>query len=298
VNDSQALNSQALNSQALNYQVRLQSDFSNAAQTYGELATIQNLNYARIFEFLAQYSTVEMRAIVNEAVNTKYLKDKKKFLDIGIGEGSGLLTNAKPWLRNFECIGVDASWSMLAQLQHNQNRQVKSLLTVQPLCADMHQLPLPSNSVDFGISNFALHWAQDLNHVVQEIYRVMAKKGIIVLSFPVLGSLNELTLASQKSGVPINIHEFPSFQQVIQYLAINNFNMVQAEVAAQSIEFDSGKQLLQWFKATGARAKNSQANVLTKTQVKQLVTQLEQTNDYQKPRVSFELAFILATKNC
>ena len=104
-------------------------------------------------------------------------------IGIDLGSGTGFMVQAMP---DVEMIAVDLSPAMLS---HNpsQNR----------LVADGRQLPIASQSLDFGVSNMALQWMGDCD----EFLRVLKPGAPYRVSIVVDGSWPELAAARHSAGL-------------------------------------------------------------------------------------------------
>ena len=72
------------------------------------------------------------------------------------------------------------------------------------VCADLQQLPLAESSFDLVWSNLALHWMDDLDAALAQIYRVLRPQGLLMFSLFGPDTLKELRSASNEMMFEIN----------------------------------------------------------------------------------------------
>lgn len=110
----------------------------------------------------------------------KFLKDCNKVLDIGCGDGSFSML-VKDYLTNPELYGVDISEeAVLIAL----NRGVHAY----QVNVDKETLPFENEFFDGVFCGEVIEHLYDPDHLLDEIYRVLRKKGICVLTTPNLAS--------------------------------------------------------------------------------------------------------------
>ena len=113
--------------------------------------------------------------------------DINNILDIGSGTGAHVkrlleITRAKKILE------LDHSESML---KISKDKKLNKLLSC---CADMHNLPLSSNfKFDLVFSNLAIQWCLNLDKLLLDISDLLSKRGLIVFSSVLSGSLKEIS---------------------------------------------------------------------------------------------------------
>jgi malonyl-CoA O-methyltransferase len=180
---------------ALQSRRRLRRHFDRTAPTYDRAAVVQREAGKRMLERL---DLVRLQP--------------RRILDAGSGPGTltGPLRERYP---SAELIAVDLSPAML-RLAAGRDSGVRKLLQrvrrTVPLrvCGDIAQLPLPDASIDLACSGFALEWADDRRAPLIELYRVLARGGLLM--FATLGpdSWKELraALASSGTAAPPRMH--------------------------------------------------------------------------------------------
>ena len=148
-------------------------------------------------------------------------------LDVGCGQGKGTLLLAQRFAQA-QVIGMDQSPAMIAlckqrhqrpnaainrlkllartvkrwlpdqmQNQRTQNQTNVSsgdsmAQSIQWMCADSHQIPLPDASVDLIWSNCAMHWFADPREVIAQWRRVLRPNGLLMFTSFGVQTLQEL----------------------------------------------------------------------------------------------------------
>ena len=257
------------------------TDFSNAADIYGQLASLQQENYQVLFQLVKEY-----------------LKPSniKKCADLGIGDGSGIGLHCLPELRGKQWFGVDLSEGMLRVLRIRNQECSPDLLMplLKPLVANAEALPLFS-CLDLIISNFTLHWVPNLERAFSEIIAAIKPEGAFALSFPVAGSLHELEHAWASIGMKA-VHEFPNLEYVKSILSKDQIEVLHFSKRLIEIQFKSGLELLKWLKLTGARSKSQKNPDLTSGKLRKALQFLERGED-KKAKITFYMIDVVAIKH-
>jgi malonyl-CoA O-methyltransferase len=168
---------------------RLRRHFDRAAPTYERAAVVQREAGARMLERL---DLVRLQP--------------RRILDAGTGPGT-LAEALRQRYPAADLIGLDLSLTMLrlAGARRGRLRQfVQRIRGSAPMrvCGDIAQLPLAAASVDLICSGFTLEWAGELRAALVELYRVLARGGLLM--FATLGpdTLKELRAALGPSAAP------------------------------------------------------------------------------------------------
>jgi malonyl-CoA O-methyltransferase len=107
---------------------------------------------------------------------------------IDLGSGTGYSASAlKRQYRKAEVIGLDASLDMSRQLR----RESGFFRPLQPVCADLAQLPFAERCADLLFSNLALQWCADFHALTAGFRRVLRTGGLLLFSTLGPGSLQE-----------------------------------------------------------------------------------------------------------
>jgi SAM-dependent methyltransferase len=140
---------------------------------------MKNIDYSQIF-LKYDVDPLRQKKIENTLIRTfKQLYSQKshfKIVDIGCGNGNWLKVNSNNLAnyKNIKWFGVDKSIEMLSLATN----KVSNINCIQAL-ADT--LPLPSNHINFAITEYAYHHFENKEVTFKEIYRVIDKKGILFI---------------------------------------------------------------------------------------------------------------------
>ena len=139
-------------------------------------------------------------------------------LDVGCGQGKGTMKLAQRFVQA-QVIGMDQSPAMIAGCQRRYQAPtattngLKSLAntvkrwlpsakqaspqpvgqSIQWMCADSHQIPLPDASVDLIWSNCAMHWFADPREVIAQWRRILRPNGLLMFTSFGVQTLQELS---------------------------------------------------------------------------------------------------------
>jgi ubiquinone/menaquinone biosynthesis C-methylase UbiE len=111
---------------------------------------------------------------INKIIS-QYLKNCKLAVDVGCGTGD-LIPTLLLYADNV--IGVDRSAKMLEQAKRVLSSDADRLSL---RLGDLEHLPLSDNEADFAVANMVLHHLSSPSEAIQEISRVLRKKGSFVI---------------------------------------------------------------------------------------------------------------------
>lgn len=257
------------------YRRRLKEDFSKVSSQYGELSAVQQDNYLNAYEFLTLHSFESLTTLNN-----------KKAIDIGAGSGFGLkkLIHTHAELREFDWHMCDLSYGML----------IENRLDNFKIVADAAQLPFKNASFRFVVSNFALHWSDNLFKALEEIIRITEDEGVILLSLPVQGSFSLLEKAWGEQGLPSPLHPMPDADLLEDQLdALSLIYSIQYRTLP--LPLHTPQACFEWLKKTGVRRKNIPDNRMTKAQYRGIVNSISGQLASGHP-LSFEMMDIVISK--
>lgn len=199
--------------------------------------------------FDAAAASYEESAVLEAEVLDRHLQrfdilrvDPSLILDAGCGSGRAIA----PLHRQFPdstVLAADFSEGMLALLPQD---------SALPLCADICELPLTTDSVDIVFSNLALQWVPDLDLAFAEIRRVLKPRGL--LSFTSYGPDTLIELRSAWSAVDGDNHviQFFDMHDVGDALIRNGFAEPVMDVERFTLRYDKVDKLLTDLRETGA----------------------------------------------
>jgi ubiquinone/menaquinone biosynthesis C-methylase UbiE len=123
------------------------------------------------------------------------LKEGERVLDLGSGAGFDCFLAAKKVGKNGKVIGVDMTPEMLDKARSNAAKG--KYTNVEFRLGEIENLPVPDNSVDVIISNCVINLAPNKKRVFEEVFRVLAPNGRLMVSDIVL--MKELPQAIRKN---------------------------------------------------------------------------------------------------
>jgi malonyl-CoA O-methyltransferase len=168
---------------------QVRRSFERAAAAYNQAAVLQHEVCKRMLERLA------------------YIKlDPKAILDAGSGTGNAL-TALMANYRGVPIVALDIALPMLRE-GRARLRWWQTLPGLRPdlhpVCGDIEQLPLASESIGLAWSNLALQWVNDLPRVFRDVFRALSPGGLLMFSTFGPDTLKELRAAY--SGVDRHTH--------------------------------------------------------------------------------------------
>jgi malonyl-CoA O-methyltransferase len=168
---------------------RVRHSFERAAAAYDRAAVLQHEVCTRMLERLA-YIKLEPKAV----------------LDAGSGTGNALQDLMAKY-RGVPLVALDIALPMLRE-GRARLRWWQTLPGLRPelypVCGDIEQLPLASESIGLAWSNLVLQWVNDLPRVFSDVFRALAPGGLLMFSTFGPDTLKELRAAYQ--GVDRHTH--------------------------------------------------------------------------------------------
>jgi ubiquinone/menaquinone biosynthesis C-methylase UbiE len=165
-----------------------------------------NWGFVPIDDEIANYSAdlqcgMQLYKELVKAKNGYIIHDLCSIAEIGCGKGAGaefLVTKFKPQ----QYLGID--YSAVAIKFCNEN--YSQLSNVKFICADAHELPIETRSLDYVINVESSHIYKDIGKCFREVYRVLKEGGkFLVTDFRVVrnSSINEIENLIKDSGFSI-----------------------------------------------------------------------------------------------
>lgn len=204
--------------------------FDRAAPEYDRYAVLQHEVESRLLERL------------------EYLRSPPScILDIGCGTGAAS-HHLQSRFPDSEVIALDWSERMLQQMQLRNGAGRNP----RPLCADMHDLPLPSRSVDMVFSNLAMQWSSDLPSLFTGIRRVLKPGGMFLFSSFGPDTLMELRTAWAQADSQPHVNQFIDMHDIGDQLLASGFAEPVMDVDMLTLEYSDVTSLMRELKAIGA----------------------------------------------
>ncbi len=195
--------------------------FSRSAARYGEYDQVQRL--------------------MNQAL-VRWLPDYRRLLELGCADGRTLRELADRFPQRTH-LALDLAAGMLAELQ----RQAPQLPAIQ---ADMEQLPLTDQSCDLIYCCAALQWTHTAR-ALQEISRVLAPGGTLLLGTLVAGSLREWQQAWERADGKPRVHQLPAAADILAQIQQAELQIDAEQHLEYCCEFSSPEALLRDIKGLG-----------------------------------------------
>ena len=210
-----------------NTKQRIAFNFSRAASTYDEAATLQKLVAAEVMQ-----STPEEASVVS-------------VLDLGAGTGSHSQALS---LRYPEAhvTGMDLAMGML-EFAREQTSDISSLHWCS---GDIEALPFKSDSFDLVYSSLAIQWCQ-LERVLREVERVLVPGGQFVFSTLADGSLQELDQAWQAIAETNRVNRFDVSEHQHQQVMESPLQVISFRQQPETLFYPDVVSLLKELKALG-----------------------------------------------
>jgi ubiquinone/menaquinone biosynthesis C-methylase UbiE len=136
-------------------------------------------------EFAMYYDAFLLKTKIYQSLATKMVESVSgcnKILDAGCGTGSIAIELAK---QGKEVYGIDDNEAMLARAFDKVEEQFKEKIHLR--LGDVCNLQYSDEFFDGVVSNNVIFYVGDPNKMLQELYRALAKKGILAISGPVRG---------------------------------------------------------------------------------------------------------------
>ena len=211
------------------------NSFNRAAQAYEESAQIQNEIGDRLFSRL---SLLKMQP--------QYILD--------LGCGSGLFSKKlKDLYPKAQIVAIDLAYAMLECAKSKQGWLKKWGI----VNADMHYLPFVDGQFDLIFSNQVIHWTDDMQGLLLEIHRVMAKNACLM--FTTLGpdTFKELRVAFAEIDSHAHVNEFLDMHDLGDMVFATKFVDPVLDMDMLTAHYTSTTRLLKSIKKQGVKNINS-----------------------------------------
>jgi malonyl-CoA O-methyltransferase len=227
-----------------------------------------------------------------------YIKiQPKRLLDVGCGLGQSALALSGRYPQA-QVLAIDLSSNMATQASarlqpvgwQSWRHKLASVLgstandsTIDFLCADTHQLPLETSSVDFIWSNLALHWFADPAQVFGEWQRVLRPNGLALFSYFGPTTLREL------SNIGLELPTFQDLHDIGDGLTKQKFAEPVMDMESLKVTYQDPKKLLAELSVLGG---NPLANRFKGLRSRQFAGSLQTELARRMPiELTFELVY-------
>jgi len=204
--------------------------FARAAQHYEQSAVLQREVETRLLERVVYLETRPRRV-----------------LDLGAGPGRAAALLKRRY-RQAQVIALDPAAGMLA-LARRRGSWFRPLSAV---CAEAESLPLADGTIDLVFSNLCLQWCEDLPRVLDECRRVLAPKGLLLLSTFGPDTLSELRAAWAEGDRAPHVSRFLDLPVLGDALLAAGFRDPVVDRETFTLEYTDAKALMRDLKNIGA----------------------------------------------
>ncbi len=261
--------------------------FDQSARHYDEAAVLQREVASRLTSRL-EYIKLKPAAI----------------LDIGSGTGfcSYLTNKLYPQAHIY---ALDIAESMLKTHRQKQTRmmRLKKLFGVGQFhytVADMETLPLADNSFELIISSLTFQWANDLDNVFAECYRVLKPGGLLMFTSFGPDTLKELRRSWQQVDANSNhVNQFMDMHDVGDALMRNHFAEPVMDMEMLTVTYKDVVSIMRDLKSIGAHnvTEGRRRSLTGKSKLAQLAKNYEKYRQDGLLPVSHELVYGHAWKS-
>lgn len=229
------------------WQATLRRRFDRAAEGYEALAQLQRQSAECLAEAVLALAGEQAASALTSPPGSQ---SPLAVLDLGCGTGWLLrhLLQRWPQANPPELFGLDLSEGML-----QSSAWQAPGLPVMParLCADAARLPVAAACMDVLVSNFALHWCDDLQQVLAEMHRVTRPGGQAFCVIPVAGSLSA---RGGEAGQGAALRELPDWQRALDH---SPWTLVSSELQQWVEHHPTPEAWLQTLRALGVTARRT-----------------------------------------
>ncbi len=261
---------------------RVRASFDRAAASYDAAAILQKEVRARMLSRL-DYINLKPRMI----------------LDAGSGTGHATRSLAERY-PDSRVVALDIALGMLRHASSAQPWWKKWLGTPRhAICADIEQLPLADQSLDFVWSSLAIQWCNDLDRTFAGLSRALRPEGLLMFSTFGPDTLKELRVASSADPAHVHVSRFIDMHDIGDALVRNGFTAPVLDVEHFVLTYDDVLGVMRDLQAIGARnaAQGRRRGLEGKGFLKQMTENYEQFRQDGKLPATFEVVYGHAWKS-
>ena len=249
--------------------------FSRAATTYDDVASVQALMATRLIEKIP----IDARGTL---------------IDLGCGTGAALKSLASQ--TRLELIGIDVAAGMLAQTRLRLERVSKKVVLLE---RDLENTGLENECADIVFSNAAIQWCQS-RLAFAEMNRILRPGGQLFVSTFGPQTLCEWRQAWQAIGdTSARVHSLEPLVTLQENLKIAGFDCLTAETELYRPEFISVNDMLRSIKQLGATnaSRDRAAGLLGREKFLRLTNHFQNQLNDGVLSLSFECFFLNGRKS-
>ena len=254
-----------------NYKKRIRESFNRRADTYDNYAIIQKEVAGRIFDRL---SGIKIKP--------------KSILDLGCGTGS-LTQKISTLYPDAKIVPLDFSEEMLRICRSKVSK-------VNPICADIENIPIIESRFDLIISSLTFHWATDLYSTFLKIHKLLKDDGCFLFSSIGPDTLLELREVLSKIDKQDRVNRFIDMHHYGDALLKIGFSDPVVDNEKIIVEYQSFSDVLKSLKKIGANTVEKIADKkLTRTDYQSALDGYSMNENSNYP-VTYEVLYGLAWK--
>jgi len=254
-----------------NYKKRIRESFNRRADTYDNYAIIQKEVAGRIFDRL---SGIKIKP--------------KSILDLGCGTGS-LTQKISALYPDAKIVPLDFSEEMLRICRSKVSK-------VNPICADIENIPIIESRFDLIISSLTFHWATDLYSTFLKIHELLKDDGCFLFSSIGPDTLLELREVLSKIDKQDRVNRFIDMHHYGDALLKIGFSDPVVDNEKIIVEYQSFSDVLKSLKKIGANTVEKIADKkLTRTDYQSALDGYSMNENSNYP-VTYEVLYGLAWK--
>lgn len=253
----------------------IRQSFNRAAPDYDHYAVLQREVESRLLE------RIEFQRHKPDVI-----------LDLGCGTGSASRTLAgqNP---QANVIALDWASAMLSRAAAEDKVETDLSSGLQPVCADMHALPLAARSVDLIFSSLALQWSYDLPAIFREFRRIMKADAMLVFTCFGPDTLFELKQSWRAVDDLPHVNDYPDMHDIGDELLAAGFREPVMDAERLTLEYPDVMSLMRELKGIGAHnvASQRQHSLTGKSRLKAMMQAYEQFRRGDRYPASYEVIY-------
>ena len=185
-------------------------------------------------------------------------------LTLDIGSGTGWIAQRLQQAK-IPVIALDHAQGMLTQQM------------ISTLCADLHAIPLPDNSIDQAFCGMTLQWSADKRTALSEWRRIIRPQGPLFCSVLTTGTFATLHQAIAAGTFTYPGNQFIDADLLLIHAQQTGWHCMSQEVFSDTLYFHSLRDLITHLRLTGCISHNQAGHhgLVTPRQWQRLVTAYE-----------------------
>jgi malonyl-CoA O-methyltransferase len=211
--------------------VQYQKNKTKIAQSFGSASRTYDIS-ARLQRFSGKHLM-------------PWLPNRNDLTVLDLGSGTGFFTDLLASSYH-QVIGLDLSKDMLRFAQESRNENINWLE------ADVHKIPLQTESVDLIYSNLVIQWCDPLDVAIAEMLRVLKPGGLIIFTTLVDGTLHELKSSWRQVDDDQHVIDFKPERELSELFNTDISNVLEHKCQDIVLEYQNVIHLARELKGLGA----------------------------------------------